>query len=330
MTYSVTYSGDNAAGLLVAQAMAAQWTEAETLTASMESHVTDATDAAATVPTMDAASVSASITLPTAPTLDLDYDSAETLYASTMSEILAMLKNNFATFISTYFPRDDLYTDMLEWCETAVSDGGSGISTEVERALWERDRARINAEMARALADAEESWAGRGFPVPPGALVHQQNQIRIAAAQQLSESSRTAAVKSFDAELENVRFAVKTVIDQRQVALGSARDYILALAQAPQIAESLASSFAGLRNQVAQALVSLYSAQVNALDPSVRIAITDAQLTQAANEANQKASLQIIDERVKAALQAADVCARVAAAACNAVSTSLQLQGRED
>lgn len=330
MTFSISYGGDSAAGSLATQALVAQWDEVVTLLSDAGRYKNEADDATATVPEFTAGEVGGSITLPTAPTLDLDYDTASDLYSATEEEILSLLRGSFTSFLSTYFPKRALYDDMLDWCSDAVSTGGSGIATDVERALWERDRARVNAEMARSLADAEELWANRGFPVPAGALLHQQNQIRIAAAQQLSESSRTVAIKSFDTEVENVRFAVKTVIDQQQVALDAARNYILALAQAPQIAQELASSFAGLRNQVAQALVALYTAEVAALDPSVRIAITDAQLVQATSEANQKASLQVIDEKVKAALTAAELSGRVAAAAVNAFSARVDYSGRED
>lgn len=335
MTTEVSYPGDNEAGALLASAMTLQWTQAENLVDAAKQYTTAAITSSletvpSTVPSMVPASVAGGVTLPTAPKLALDYDTAERLYNLTEAQILDLLKESFVSFIGTYFPREDLYESMLDWCQQVVVQGGSGISVDVERQLWERDRSRINAEMGRALADAEELWANRGFPIPPGALVHQQNQIRIAAAQQLSESSRTAAVKSWDAELENIRMAVKTVIDHRQQALAAARDYIMALAQAPQIAQQLASSFAGLRNQVAQSLVGLYTAQVNALDPKVRVAITDAQLAQAAAEANQRASLQIIDEKVKAVLSAAELCGRIAAASVNAVSAQVGFSGRAE
>lgn len=265
---------------------------------------------------------------PTPPTLPPeDPNHGENIYNEQRDYLRAMIEDNFRSFIAEFFPDPAFFQSAYDWCERAIVDGGTGINAGVESALWERDRARIMADSERAEDEAMATWANRRFPVPPGALTNQINQVRLDASRKLAESSRTTAIKSFDAEIENVRFAVKTVIDQRKVALDSAGDYIRTLIMGPKVAEELAVGLSSIRNQTAQALVAMYSAQVTALEPKVRLAITDANLQLEAKKANLAATSASIDAKVRAALAGANMSASMASAGINAINGQSSISG---
>ncbi|MET3512740.1 hypothetical protein ABIC63_000505 [Pseudacidovorax sp. 1753] len=327
---AVTYNGSSVAAAFTAGVINDMWKEAADKYAEVSTWANTAIGMGQSVPTVQTAAVP-DLALPEVPTISLDDASdQEALYSSSKEEILAMMRDSFGSIISTYFPRFALYDEMLDWCDRAVRDGGSGIKVAVEVALWERDRSRIAAEMLRAEEESVASWADRGFPLPSGPLAAQVQQVRLAAAGQLAAQSRDIAIKQFEAELENVRFAVRTVIDQRQAAMDSALRYMTALAQAPDIAVRLATGLADLRTRGAQALVAFYSAQVAALDPRIRLALGNAELAAKVGQANQSAVLTSIEEKVKAALAALQAAASMASAGINAINAQASYSGQDD
>ena len=154
-------------------------------------------------------------------------------------------------------------------------------------------------------------------------------QIDLQANQQLAEQSRDIAVKSFDTEIENVKFAISAVLDQRKEALSAALDYVRTLMQAPQIAMQLTTGLVGLRTEFARTMVALYSAEVTAIQPLVQLNITDAQLKLEAQKANLQSSEATIDAKVRAALAGAQMVASMATAGINAINAQTSISGSD-
>lgn len=138
-------------------------------------------------------------------------------------------------------------------------------------------------------------------------------------------SSREIAIKAFDTEVENIRFAVKALFDLRQAAMDAAVRYIGALAGGDDAAARVATGLAGLKNDFARTLAQLYSAEVSALDPIVKIGITNAELKQRANEALLQANVSMAKMRIDAAVAGAQMLGTQAAAGINAVSAGARV-----
>ena len=249
------------------------------------------------------------------------------IYEDERRALEALIEGAFNDFLATYFPNRKYYNDAMDWCDRAIVQGGTGMNTDVEQALWQRDRARILGDSFRTEDEAMATWSNKRFPLPPGALTNQVNQIRLDAGKKLAESSRTVMTKSWDSELENIKFAVKTIVDQIKVALDAAGDYIKTIMLGPQTAMQLATGLAGIQTQFYNALTAMYSAQVAALEPRIRLQITDAQLKLTAETENLKASMSSIEQQVRAALQAAQAAASMASAGINGVNAQSSVSG---
>lgn len=323
-------SGGAGAAVVTTQIINAMWQNAQAKSSAGDARVAQAIGIADPAPQVGQVTLDKSYLPPTVPVLpNEDPNNGEAMYDAQRDQMLAMVTQNFRSFIAEYFPNPEYYESALDWCERAYTDGGSGVNTDVENALWQRGRARILADSERAKDEAMSAWAGRGFPLPPGALTGQVNQINLDAGRKLAEVSRDVAVKSFDTEIENVRFAVTQVLDQRKVALDSAGDYIRTLMLAPQTAMQLATGLARIRSELASNLISLYSAQTAALEPRVRLAITDATLKMQAEQANLQAQVGTIEAKVRAALAGAQMVASMASAGINAINASSSIQGND-
>lgn len=321
-------TGGAGAPVIVSQIVNANWANAILLLNRAAALMDDAIDIAEPAPQMAIPTLDTTYVPPLKPTLVWDNpNDGKAIYDDARADIDALLTDGFTSFLSTYFPDGGYYTAALEWLEKAIVDGGTGINADVERQLWERGRSRISDEAIRAEQDAMQAFANRGFPLPSGPLVHQVGLIHQNKRNLLAEQSRDISIKSFDTEIENVRFAVKTAVDLRLSALAAAGDYIKTLILGPQTAADLARTLTGLRTEFSRSLVALYQAETAALEPRVRLAIADADLKSRGAEANLRAKSAAIEDRARAALAYAQSVASAAAASLNGINAGASISG---
>ncbi len=125
-----------------------------------------------------------------------------------------------AVFINWTEPQyaSELY-DALHERVKAMMAGGTGLPAAIEDALFARARERDGAETRRAVQEAFDTWAGRGFSMPPGMLVKQvavvQEQGRLRAA----ETNRDILIEAAKWEIENLRFAVQQGMALEQLTI---------------------------------------------------------------------------------------------------------------
>lgn len=277
---------------------------------------------------ISAPNIAGGVNAPEKPTIGFDPNDAQNLYDSVRQALETSIQDKLTHFLDTYFPPSAAYQKAMQWLESATQ-GGTGINPAIEQQLWERDRARILTEASRAENEAGATWANRGFPLPPGALTGQVHQIRIEAQKKLAEQSRDIAIKRFDAGLENARFAVKTIIDTSQTALSAASDYIKTIMMGPQLASELALSQVETKVKMAQAMTSLYSAEVSAAEPAIRLAIAQGDMDMRGMEANAKGEMIAMESRVRAAVSYAEMLGAQAAAGLNALNASASIGGSQ-
>lgn len=252
-----------------------------------------------------------------------DPDAAMAYFDAKNSELSALIDGAFRRIMGIAFPDMSLMVTALGWCNRAITQGGTGINESVESALWERGRVRVLREAERDLASVQERYARSGWPLPPGAMLHEAALIRQGSRDKLAEASRDIAIKSFETEVENVRFAVKTVMDQFAQAINSVGDYVKTVMLGPQVAAQLSSNMTSLKNDAARTLVSLYQAQNTALEPFIRLSITDAELKGRAGEANLRAQLETAQLRAQAALAQVKMVGDAAAASLNGIGAGV-------
>ncbi len=268
--------------------------------------------------------------IPTPPELKpSDMLDGELLYDEKVQELLQFITSQFTLFIQTYFPNPQYYQDAMDWCHRAYTTGGTGINANVEQQLWERARAKILGDSQRAEDEIVSTWASKRWPIPTGALQAQLIQARLESDRKLAEQSRDISIKSFEAELENIKFAIKTVVDQWQIALNAAGDYIKTLMMGPQVAMQLATGLTGMQNQFNQAMTALYAAEVSAVQPLVQLQTVAANMQLETGKANLQSKLSSIDQKVKAATSGAQMAAQQASAGLNAINSQSSVSGSD-
>jgi hypothetical protein len=325
---AITAGGGAAA--VVVDIVNAMWDNAQKQTDKTGELVAKAIALADPAPSMEPVVIQADYDPPEAPAIpDGGADEAERIYDAKRMEMETLLTRGFGEFLVTYFPVSPSFQGAVDWLYRAITTGGTGINAGVEQALWQRGRARVLADSERAKDEAMATWANRRFPIPPGALTNSVNQINLDAGRKLAEQSRDISVKSFEAELENVRFAVKEAIDLRLKAMDAAGDYIKTLMLGPQTAMQLATGLAGIESEMARTMVAMFSAQIAAAEPTIRLAIAQGDLSMRSGQANMASETASMEAKVKAGLAGAQMAAAQASAGINGINGQAAISGSD-
>ena len=140
----------------------------------------DLTPGDITVPVMGALNTITipTITIPTytlvAPTDELSYN--EAVYQSDLQDVLKTA------------------------LETFIADGGTGLGSTIEDALWARAQAKQDILNERTYDEANEFFSSRGYTIPPGALGGRLTEA-------LAEQTRASAQLLYEIYIEQARLA---------------------------------------------------------------------------------------------------------------------------
>lgn len=262
------------------------------------------------------------------PTSATGVDSA--LYNTTYDQIKNDLIGQFSTFFATYFPNECDYLAAAQTRLCEMLNGGTGIPADVEDQIWQRDRARVLTEVARANQEVIANFAALGYPVPPGAAAHQMQMQQIEAQNKTSQQSRDVAIKQVEIMLENLKFAIQQALDYRIKGIQAAGDYIRTLAIGPEIAMKLATSAADAQAKLISAANTYYGSRIRLEELKFEIEKYNSGVMNAA----QAVDVHEFSERLKARVQvlaaAAQAAGTQAAAALNAVHASAQVAFNEE
>lgn len=251
------------------------------------------------------------------------------LFKEINAEILDKLVDLNLDYLSTYFPLSATTFGLTEAKLQALLAGGLTIDPAIEAQIFERDRARVLDETARATSAVTDQWAAKRFTIPPGALTYQVAEIQAKSLDMLSASSREQAIKVFEKEVEMIQFAIEAAIKARQLAIGAAGDYIKTMAGSQNTSYNMTQGKSQAQNGLINAVASLYNARTNAADTIFKSTLANAQLQQRGYEVKAEVDKDIMVKRGDVAVAAGDALARASAAMLNNLHTSVGVQGTE-
>lgn len=245
--------------------------------------------------------------------------------AADAAALTAKLATTFSGFLADYFPNISGATDAaIAWLENAIKNGGTGIKPAIEAQIWERSRARELKEADRLSAEAMNSFAARGFSLPPGALAARLAEVQQGAADKISTHSRDVAIKQAELELENVRFAVDKALGLRTAAISAALDYWRAYLMPEELAIRKALSGAELKMKFQNTALDYYRAQISLYGQQVQEGGNFFDAANRAYMAQAQAKVGLGQAKANAATAAAKAAGDIASAAMAAANTLTQ------
>lgn len=272
-------------------------------------------------PDMIAATVTpTSVTEPSV-TIPASIDVADIIasFDDEQAALVADLAGKFTAFRANYFPDESAtYSAAEAWLQDAVSDPTVGLPATVAAQIWEDDRSRILDDASRASADVLATFAGRRYPLPPGAAAAAVLDIQQKAQAELAASSRKVAIMS----VEQMRFVVDKILSLRQSAMASALDYVKTLAFGMDTASKVVDGGYGAQSRLISAVASFFQARTAAKELEFKGDQMNAQLQQEASKANLQSTLSTVEMRLKSLLQEAETLGRMSQALYNNLHAS--------
>jgi hypothetical protein len=206
-----------------------------------------------TIPPMEALTI---ITVPafTPPTLPTYSDTAPVFTATTPTGAPVWAEPTYATEVI-----DEVIPTVRR-----MMQGELGLPPAIQDMLFERARSREDRTAAKAVGEAFDTFAARGFSTPPGMLVQQvnialeQNQLQANALQ------REVMVKVADVAVENMRAAVQQGLAAEQILVN--------------IHQNAAQRAFDMARYTVEASISLYNAQANIFNANTQAFATRAQV----------------------------------------------------
>jgi hypothetical protein len=164
--------------------------------------------------------VDTSITLPTAPTVSLPAEPniQDVVVPAFSFPTLPVFSADAPEFneatpnIRLEWNEPVYYSDTLDDLRAKVRGilaGGNGLPPAVEQALFDRARSREEAQVKKSVQEAFDTFAGRGFAMPPGMLVAQVNAAREEGQLRISGINRDIMIEAAKWQLESLRMAVE-------------------------------------------------------------------------------------------------------------------------
>lgn len=185
-------------------------------------------------------------------------------YESKMPSVVSAVNGYVDSLINKYNPNYTAALAALESQLTKYLNGGTGLSANVETAIYERSRTKQDAEAGRVRDGAIRDFADRGFTLPPGALTSALQQARQSAADNNAQSAREIVVMQAEMEQKNLQFAVTTSANLRAAMLSSAVSYMSNLVQINGQAIEYGKSVMQALLSTYEIATKVYSAQLEA------------------------------------------------------------------
>ena len=141
----------------------------------------------------------AGLNLPNVPTLDIP------IFTDTLGSSPIAPNASFAWAEVDY--QTSLLTSMNSRLLDFVGGDSTGLSAEVEAAIWNRARDRQNLVTQSTVQEANRLFASRGFTIPGGSLLRVVQQALQEGANKDAELSREVMIKQAELEQSNFQFS---------------------------------------------------------------------------------------------------------------------------
>lgn len=193
-----------------------------------------------------------------APATPTDYDQRFIdAHAGILPQTVAMLDGYVDAMLAKVNPR---FHEQMARIETQLStylDGGTGLAPAVESQIYERAKAKTDAEARRVIDASYAEAADRGFTIPAGAVQSAVQTARQNAANLRAAASREITVMQAEMEQKNLQFAVTTSAGLRTSLLNATLSYhqnlITINGQAIEYAKSILSALVEVYNTAVKA-----------------------------------------------------------------------------
>ena len=174
--------------------------------------------------------------------------------------------------IREYVPGKQYTSALLEAVKSELEKrvkGGTGLSAEVENAIWDRGRDRELRTQADALKQVDQ-MESLGFMLPPGVYLDARLKIITETDQALRGHSREVMIKSAELALDNCKHALTTAVQLEGQLIDYTNAVETRIFEAARYATQAQVEIYNAKVQAFQSMVEVYRVKIQAYEAAVR------------------------------------------------------------
>ncbi len=170
-----------------------------------------------------------------------------------------------------------------------ITEGGTGLSADVEDAIFDRDSERAELLLADEIDRFSDEWSKRGFDLPDGVFAENLQALHREHTNKRLDTSRDIAIKQAELEQNNLKYSIEQAVSLEQVLSNIANEW----AQRTFLTSKaiMDASIEIFRGQITK-----YNAAVQAYQAKVEVykSMIQGELTKAELYKSQIAGLQLV------------------------------------
>jgi hypothetical protein len=206
-----------------------------------------------------------------------------------------------------------LLTRLKTKLEDILTNGGTGLSPDVEQAIWDRGREREARQMRDSLNQLDRDMEQQGFSVPPGFYLDARLKIQTEADANNRGTSREIMIKQAELEQSNVNHALDASIQIEGQLISYTNQVEQRFFDSCKYATEAGVSIYNARVQAYAAFVDAFKARIAVYEATIRGELAKVDAYKAQMEAEQtKAEVNraLVDQykvQIEASLSAVEI-----------------------
>lgn len=281
--------------------------------------------------TLDFDDPTLSVSFPDAPNmLNINVRSFDGVTIPTFDATLPEL-NVLEPSIREYVPGDEYTSGLLTAVQAAlldrVTNGGTGLNSDVEQALWDRARQREYKQTNDSVAELDRMET-LGYSLPPGIWLDARLKLTTELNYNSDDLSREIMIAQAELEQKNVQQSLELATTLEKVLIDNNNAVEQRLFEAARYATEAGLSLYNAKVQAYTAYVDAYRVKAQVYEAQVRgeIAKVEAYTAEVqAEEAKARVNLALV-EQYKAGIEAAMANVRIYEAELGAIQTKAEIE----
>ena len=206
---------------------------------------------------------------------------------------------NWSFAVGDVFITDDpMIQAVMNRLYNNIKYGGTGLSADIEQAIWQRDLERNNQQLLDSTDKVTSMWAKKGFSLPDGQLAHSLSEVQKEFMNRLIDRSREISIKQAELEQKNLFQSMEMAVKLADTLINGLIRFQELVFKGQEATAKFANEFIDLQIKTYIAKLDGYKTTAQVFETLIRAQIAKADLYKSQIE-GQLAIGQINEQTVK-------------------------------
>jgi hypothetical protein len=165
---------------------------------------------------------------------------------------------------------DPLMQVAIERLKNNILNGGTGLSADVETAIWNRDLERMEQQLSDSTDKTTSMWAKKGFSLPDGLLAHSLSELQKEYMNKSIDRSREIAIKQAELEQANLFKSLELTYNLASKLIENLIRYEELVFRGQEATAKYANEYIDIQIKTYASLVDVYKAKAQTYEIRIR------------------------------------------------------------